>query len=291
MWQKPRLIPSAPKDFKDFIKQEYKKTIISAKKQIFEKLPLTPYFSRQLTEIAANLFVKSPPRLIASNTSGIVIAGFGTEEVFPILESYSIHGKIDNYLKYIKNEEKCAEIDLKTNAVIRSFAQSEMVLTFMTGVDPNYDIVIDRVMEKTCVAYPKVLLDHIDSLDNDEKEKLKIDLEKIGKNMYDTYRDELTKYRQDNYIDPVMRVVQALPKDELAAMAETLISLTSFKRRVSMEQETVADPIDVAVISKGDGFIWIKRKHYFERELNQHFFANYYKEEVTNGTKTGEKAD
>ncbi|MEA1869822.1 MAG: hypothetical protein U9N09_06735 [Euryarchaeota archaeon] len=49
-----------------------------------------------------------------------------------------------------------------------------------------------------------------------------------------------------------------------------------------MDAETVAGPIDVAVISKGDGFIWIKRKHYFERELNPQFFANYYRE-VGNG--------
>ena len=67
-----------------------------------------------------------------------------------------------------------------------------------------------------------------------------------------------------------------LPKDELAAMAESLVNLTVFKRKVSKTVETVGGPIDVAVISKGDGFIWVKRKHYFEAELNQHFFANYY---------------
>lgn len=33
----------------------------------------------------------------------------------------------------------------------------------------------------------------------------------------------------------------------------------------------------VAVISKGDGFIWIKRKHYFSPELNTAFFSNYFK--------------
>jgi len=43
-----------------------------------------------------------------------------------------------------------------------------------------------------------------------------------------------------------------------------------------MASETVGGPIDVAVISKGDGFIWIKRKHYFSPELNHHFFDNYY---------------
>jgi hypothetical protein len=29
----------------------------------------------------------------------------------------------------------------------------------------------------------------------------------------------------------------------------------------------------VAVISKNDGFIWIKRKHYFDPKLNPRFFA------------------
>lgn len=77
-----------------------------------------------------------------------------------------------------------------------------------------------------------------------------------------------------------------LPKDELAAMAEALVNLTSFKRKVSMETETVGGPIDVAVISKGDGFIWIKRKHYFKSELNPQFFANYNKEEIESGEES-----
>jgi len=66
----------------------------------------------------------------------------------------------------------------------------------------------------------------------------------------------------------------------LQALEIRKFSLTSFKKKVSMEQETVGGPIDVAVISKGDGFIWIKRKHYFKPELNQQFFANYYREDI-----------
>jgi len=41
------------------------------------------------------------------------------------------------------------------------------------------------------------------------------------------------------------------------------------------ESESVGGPIDVALISKGDGFVWIERKHYFRAELNHHFFADY----------------
>ena len=96
--------------------------------------------------------------------------------------------------------------------------------------------------------------------------------------MFEQYKEKLESYRRQNYVEPVIKVVAMLPKDELAAMAESLVNLTSFKRKVSMEEETVGGPIDVAVISKGDGFIWIKRKHYFESGLNPQFFANYYRE-------------
>jgi len=72
-------------------------------------------------------------------------------------------------------------------------------------------------------------------------------------------------------------MVRVLPKDELAAMAESLVNLTAFKRRMTDSLETVGGPIDVAVISKGDGLVWVKRKHYFPAELNQHFFSNYFR--------------
>jgi hypothetical protein len=48
-------------------------------------------------------------------------------------------------------------------------------------------------------------------------------------------------------------------------------------RRMSPGEETVGGPVDVAFISKGDGFVWIKRKHYFKPDLNHCFFENYYK--------------
>jgi hypothetical protein len=44
---------------------------------------------------------------------------------------------------------------------------------------------------------------------------------------------------------------------------------------MSPREESVGGPVDVAVISKGDGFIWIKRKHYFSPDLNSQFFNNY----------------
>jgi hypothetical protein len=63
----------------------------------------------------------------------------------------------------------------------------------------------------------------------------------------------------------------------MAAMAESLVHITSLRRRISLNAETVGGPIDVALISKGDGLVWIKRKHYFDSELNPAFMQNYLK--------------
>ncbi len=78
-------------------------------------------------------------------------------------------------------------------------------------------------------------------------------------------------------LEQILSVGGFLSKEELASAAETFVNLVSFRKKVIMVDETVGGPIDVVVITKGDGLIWIKRKHYFEPKLNHHFFSNYYK--------------
>jgi hypothetical protein len=50
----------------------------------------------------------------------------------------------------------------------------------------------------------------------------------------------------------------------MAAMAEALVELTALRRKVDSHLESVGGPTDVAVISKGDGFIWVKLKALFQ---------------------------
>jgi hypothetical protein len=100
-------------------------------------------------------------------------------------------------------------------------------------------------------------------------------LKAAGPKLVEEFEEAIANYCKENHSRPITQAVASLPKDELAAMAESFVNLTSFKRRISLDLETVGGPIDVAVISKGDGFIWIKRKHYFKPELNPHFFARF----------------
>lgn len=210
--------------------------------------------------------------------SGIIFAGFGEKEIFPSIKAYDIEGIVNNKLKF--RESLTDEIGHKTDASIIPFAQREMVDTFMQGIDPSYRNLEESYLNKIFNEFTDISLNLLKTEKNDNKQKSKKILQKSSEKIILDFQNKLENHRQQMYIDPVLSVVSMLSKDELAAMAETLVNLTSFKRKITMGSETVGGPIDVAVISKGDGFIWIKRKHYFKPELNPQFFANYYKEEI-----------
>ncbi len=156
-----------------------------------------------------------------------------------------------------------------------------MVYTFMEGIDPAQQQSIERHLSALFDEYPNHILEDIEgvvALDEKQKRRLLRRMKRSSKTLYEDWLRRSERYRDREHVMPVVTMASALAKDELATMAETLVSLTSFKRRVTPGVETVGGAIDVAVISKGDGFVWIRRKHYFPRELNHQFFYNYPRE-------------
>ncbi|MDR0128702.1 hypothetical protein [Priestia megaterium] len=243
----------------------------------YEQLPLKKSLYERLNEICAHRLVKE----FTDYKSGIVVAGFGENEIYPTLLSYSIEGKVNGKLKL--QLEDVTEINSDCQAAITPFAQSEMVHTFMRGIDPQFRELSNGYLEQIFEQLPKMLADKIkgisDIVDESLYNSLLGNLNSICDKLLENYNESLTHYEMENHVHPIIAIVESLPKDELAEMAESLVSLTSFKRRVSNSLETVGGPVDVAVITKGDGFIWIKRKHYFNSDLNQQFFQKYLRSE------------
>ncbi|PIQ95127.1 MAG: hypothetical protein CO148_03580 [Nitrospirae bacterium CG_4_9_14_3_um_filter_41_27] len=272
VWNKAAKLNNISADYDKTLIENYSELIIKAKDEIFQQLPISEKTVEDLQIICASIFSKDR---FARNSSGLVIAGFGEEETFPALVSFTIEAKVNNALKYKK--EKDAAINVDSSAWIIPFAQSEMVATFIEGVDPGYNKIISDYLSEYFEKYPDFIVDSIENVDATKKQEFSKKLKEIGLAILSDFNKKLQEYRQASHISPITSAVSFLPKDELAAMAESLVNLTSFKRKISLDAETVGGPIDVAVISKGDGFIWIKRKHYFKPELNTGFFANYFR--------------
>ena len=251
-------------------------------KATFKELPLNDDNIKQLQGIGASVFLRNR---FLFDVSGIVIAGFGKDDLFPSIISYKLESIVDNKLKYV--EHTSVAIDFVNIASIVPFAQSEMVHTFIEGIDPSLEKFFTGYLNRIFMNYPELILKTLAL--KDEKGELLNKLKDASKQIFDDFSNKVKSYKVKNHIEPIVNIVAILPKDELASMAEALVNLTSFKRRVTMDAETVGGPIDVAVISKGDGFVWIKRKHYFKPEPNHHFFTNYYRGKENE--KSGESQD
>lgn len=273
-WQERSFLEHFPKSFADEHIRKHRKTITLLINEVFENLPLGRTEKRQLLYCAAYILCK---QFFPNSASGVVIAGFGQADVFPTALGFDVDCRVGRLIKYSRNKRKSDAITEINDASVLAFAQTEMVETFMEGVDPRLQNMSSKYLELIFERYPEVIVDTLGSLSDTERRSILKRLKSESQKLYEGYTQSVVNYQQNAHINPIVDMVAVLPKDELAAMAEALVNLTSFKRRITAVAETVGGPIDVAVISKGDGFVWIKRKHYFKPELNHHFFTNYYR--------------
>ena len=205
-------------------------------------------------------------------SSGVVVAGYGADELFPSIVHYEFDGKALGCTRVWKrntwNYNKSA--DKVSGGRIIPFAQKDMLYLFMEGVSVNNLAFLHNAVSGILRKKSKAL---IDEYVKDESQKTiehtKHDAE--NETILEAFFDEFTKYREKSTINQTMRTITSFPKEEMASMAEALVELTALKRKIGPSLETVGGPVDVAVISKGDGFIWIKRKHYFKIDHNMDF--------------------
>lgn len=215
----------------------------------------------------AKAMVRASLKVASPFSSGVVIVGFGTSQLFPALLNYVVDGVADGEIRSrLLNSVRIGE---ELSAIICPFAQGEMIETFMGGIHPGYRLALEDFVDEMIGRLTEHFGDRIKgSISTSMHSYLLDEMAKARSDIVQNFQDRLGGYLKDRYSDPIMSIVDLLPKEELAEMAESLISLTSLRRRVTPDDEDVGGPIDVAVLSKGDGLIWIKRKHYFNSELN-----------------------
>jgi hypothetical protein len=249
---------------------------------------ITPHMEGVLQTLVENQFgVASPEqkaRLLAiaklilhknklsGGATGIVIAGFGSNELFPTLISFEIDGMVGDQLKFVDRNFIDIDRDGEKARVI-PFAQKEMVDRFLYGLDDGIERNITTFCLNTVSDIRKSILNHLQFPTLQDQE----DFDKTVSTAEDAFIDGLKSKAFDvirtNSKISIDAMVEFMPKPEMAKMAEALVNLTSIKKRVTRGMDTVGGPIDVAVISQAEGFVWVKRKHYFPADLNQRYVA------------------
>lgn len=208
-----------------------------------------------------------------SGYTGIVFAGFGEHDVFPQLIEFRTD--LVYFNKVRKMQIGKYSPDQFNAGKVLSFAQQDITQTILTGINPNYANFVRNAAIEFFAALPETIIEGIEELTHEQKEAYK---QKAIPALVAALKDFFTRMedeRVEKHTFPIEKAIQMMPFSELAEIAELFIKLTQVRRRLSPDSETVGGPIDVVIISKADGFIWVKRKFYFDKELNYSFMQNY----------------
>ena len=250
-------------------RKSMRRRIASLRKEIFQRdLPTNTV--RKINRIA----IRIASGLNPNSFTGIAIAGFGDQEVFPSITEMYIGEVIQGIVKQRPGRKNTMSHD--NSALVLPFAQSDMVQQFMEGIAPEHEEFISRSFVAYLRAYSDNVLKVFGDVTSLTVDHIREIIEELIPQIVQSFNDNFVDFRRASVVHQIVDAVEMLPKEHLAEMAEALVNLTSLKRRVSLQEETVGGPTDVAVITKGDGMVWIKRKQYFPPEVNHGYFARTY---------------
>ncbi|MEJ0054299.1 MAG: hypothetical protein WDN75_00775 [Bacteroidota bacterium] len=246
---------------------EYVKNEIRAKHASFDFIP------NQIEKMKNILFSMIDVEYIFEKNSGLVFIGFGDKEIYPSSQLVTIGTIIADTPRFnIANDVKI--VPGISNSNIIPYAQGDVTTTVLTGVDPNYKTEVKNSIETAL----QVISSEVTSRINDPAESGQVAT--IIGNTAKELVNKLEDYQFNTITRPLLEILAHMGKEDMAELAESLVNITSLKRKFTSSDsadESVGGPVDVAIITKGDGFVWMKRKHYFDIDLNKGFVNKYYK--------------
>lgn len=203
------------------------------------------------------------PEFILGST-GVVIAGYGEDQIFPAYEHLNIYGHIGGELSFLRL--KGFEVTHGGSAMIQPLAQASMINTFTDGFSPSLEQILNVESKKvfdlifTELTTRGIAVDHATQT-------------AIVQKCHPEFMQGWMRENWTKNFHPLLVVIQNLSVQEMAHLAESLLGLESLKERVTSASESVGGPIDVAAITKSEGLVWIKRKHHFDASLNMRYLS------------------
>jgi hypothetical protein len=201
--------------------------------------------------------------------TGIVFVGFGEDAIFPSVYPINVSGAFDNRMRYSVDKDKADDIGSECTSVICPFAQTDVMMTFIDGISPELREKVTEAQQNSVDMAHQIIYQQLADAGVSE-DILNIveetNLEKVKEEYFNGMKEHLLETRSKG----LFKAVESFNVEELANMAENLVSITNLQRHITSSEETVGGPVDVAVITRCEGFIWVKRKMWFDSQLNRH---------------------
>lgn len=228
--------------------------------------------------------------------SQMAFAGFGETEITPELitclvgsevheddafgdfEYHAIRPRID----YEDSGELRNEVDPESNvkmysgsAMITPFAQKDEMQTTLNGINIwTRHILLSRMPDYIRDSVTDSILDHLDDLDGFGPSRMDMIKQCMDENKESITRkitkevegaiDHTRKKRREMF----RQVTSRVPMEELANFAKTMVALEAEITHYVKDIRSVGGPIDLATITKEDGFLWIETKQSVDSSKN-----------------------
>lgn len=199
------------------------------------------------------------------NETGLVFVGYGEDDIYPSTVELEVAGMIDGRMRYYVSDGEV--ITNENDASIRPFAQTDTMLSLMKGIHPSMYNNIDERFSNSIQKVRQKMLD-VAAAEGAKKSLLEKMKEADLKEIYDNFYEETKDYIQDSFISGIVGAVSSFNVEDMITMAESLISITNLQRHFSSSEESVGGPVDVAVITRSEGFVWVNHKQWFQQEMN-----------------------
>lgn len=219
-----------------------------------------------ISELVWRSLFHQPYETLEAAYTGVVVAGFGSDQFLPSCVSVRVFGFVAGKLLLTSGESFTMD-HTGRSCYITPFATRAMVETFMLGASSNvYSFVQRHFMQ----AVDKACTDVIQKCGGT------VQAQTIAETVGQIVPQFMNGWIQDvsnAHLIPLLKIVGGLSLEELGELADTLVMLESLKEKVTYRTQSVGGPVDVALITKSEGLVWIKRKLYFDSSLNHRYLA------------------
>ena len=245
-----------PPGFGETVKRDHGDAIEELIAYGFANRGLDAASKQRLKEIGVFCVVKD---LFLEDVTGIVFAGYGVEESYPVVVTCNVSAVVNGILK--RAEIDVAAIDNELRSSISLFADCEVTYAFLRGIELDLEVRMYGTLQVLGQKLVDQLVGSFTGVDPAQRESVRRQFH--GRHLPEYVRRfhaMMAEYQQAAYIDPILRVLEIATRQELADTARELVALNIFKKRIMAKRQTVGGAIDVAVISRDGGFAWVQRQ-------------------------------
>lgn len=191
--------------------------------------------------------------------STLTFAGYGEHEIYASYSLINFHGWVDGKLTWIRGDSYALSPDTNPLFGICLPAQQDAINHYLVGYDSQ---LIEEIVEHSDEERIELLNSIREKLDGEEDILPKLD-EAVHSALaeFETRIPRVVEdFSERFYLKHLRRAIAALPAASLVEVSRSLIELEALRKTTTAQTGTVGGPIDVAMITPTDGFIWVRHK-------------------------------